>query len=547
MQIFMKKCMYILLLFSCVSKIYSRSYLDSLDSVIHEKMKLVHEQDFQEAEKLIGQIQKITDKKLSLKDLEALIQNQQLKTLFSGQLMLADQHNLDDQLAHQASTQELEFLVSVKIYLAYLDACHQQMLAQAEAYYALLGHWKNEKFHDTDYFYKKNITSWFASAAYSKKIKDNIEQLTAMSQQIYSVLGLMKHNQHLLEQAQTCAELQDRFTQAIQAQDELLSIPCTNDPGHGVHAALQASMQQVLSLNAKVSDVYAESKSLSYKLQKIQKYSGLAVLMSLCAVAGCIYQDQIVQGATHFWSHHMQQPVQSNIAFFTGKVVKETTFNIADTEAVIRACEETIAQGSEPSTSIMNGAFSSTKEMMGWGPSASNSSGQEDLTAIADRRCPIILANLGSNLNKVHTAMIRHVEKEVLSAKKLINTLVPHLDMLLELQKLIPLGAILTASVLAYKKFYTSYVYLPMRKIVRELDILCNETLYTKYSFNTHGRLLFLTNQLKRNMTSLPIEQQQCITQDIADLESFDLDNKQKFNVIQRMYHHYTDLFPRTV
>lgn len=104
---------------------------------------------------------------------------------------------------------------------------------------------------------------------------------------------------------------------------------------------------------------------------------------------------------------------------------------------------------------------------------------------------------------------------------------------------LVPVATVCGSSLFASNKIYSSVAYRPIRKFIYQIEVLLNESFYASTCFEKEGSLYFLTEQLKLHIGVLTFAEQKLIKDDIASLQSANLDYVQKFNIVQRMYRTY--------
>ena len=131
------------------------------------------------------------------------------------------------------------------------------------------------------------------------------------------------------------------------------------------------------------------------------------------------------------------------------------------------------------------------------------------------------------------------LDKEIVAAKEVGNKVLKDNHMVMCMATLIPAATVVGGSLFASKNIYNSVAYQPIRKFVRELEVLLNDALYRQPSFDVQGKLYFFVEQLALNIDVLTLGEQKMIQEDLASLRNYGLDYVQKYNVIQRMYKTY--------
>ncbi|MBP6870272.1 hypothetical protein KBC04_05290 [Candidatus Babeliales bacterium] len=162
------------------------------------------------------------------------------------------------------------------------------------------------------------------------------------------------------------------------------------------------------------------------------------------------------------------------------------------------------------------------------------------------------------NILKTLPAYQRRAVGTVLDGKKEVNEFIDQMNvyaeemykdnrLLLSCGAFIPVITLLGSGFFASHKIYNSVAYQPIRKFIRHVEILLNESLYEPVTFEREGSLYFYTEQLKLYSTALTLYEQKMMEVDIASLQSSKLDYVQKFNVVQRMYRTYPCLIPGAI
>lgn len=151
----------------------------------------------------------------------------------------------------------------------------------------------------------------------------------------------------------------------------------------------------------------------------------------------------------------------------------------------------------------------------------------------------IILGNSLKNPNDFVDAGRREGLRLVIKVLEKGNKMAKDNHMVMSIGSLITPAIILGGSLFASKNIYNSVVYQPIRKFVRELEVLLNDALYRQPSFDVQGKLYFLVEQLSLNVDVLTLGEQKMMQDDLRSLRNYGLDYVQKYNVIQRMYKTY--------
>lgn len=151
----------------------------------------------------------------------------------------------------------------------------------------------------------------------------------------------------------------------------------------------------------------------------------------------------------------------------------------------------------------------------------------------------IILGNSLKNPNDFVDAGRREFLRLVINVLEKANKMAKDNHMVMSMATLLPAATVVAGSLFASKNIYNSVIYQPIRKFVRELEVLLNDALYCQPSFDVQGKLYFLVEQLSLNVDVLTLGEQKMMQDDLRSLRNYGLDYVQKYNVIQRMYKTY--------
>ena len=299
--------------------LYSYSYIDSLDAIIDQKIAALAKSSYR-VEKIVNKIQAHIASQGSLQEIENFLDNiHAIDFLSCNEIQL----NLDDQYSTetifvQQSLQDLQCALDAQLYIYYLECAQQQMLYKAAKNYEALNFWNNEKFSEAQSFYQKNILRYLSSAQYKEKIENNIKLLEKITQQTNAFLGLIIHNQKLLQKAINQKEFEINLIQAAQLQDDFLHVPDQNYDSCDMIPILKKSMSQLHQFSLYLSAQHAQCQLPSHVVRHWQGYTLTTVAACACAFIYLRYGEDLSQGAQYFWEEQMQGPVNRTINVLSG-------------------------------------------------------------------------------------------------------------------------------------------------------------------------------------------------------------------------------------
>jgi len=569
----MKYVVSLFLVASLFEPLQAISYINSFDAIIDQKAMQLTNSSYK-IEKIVKKIQKNITTDLSLQKIEEFLDNERsVAFFFCDQMQLKfDEMASDGATQAQQSLKDLQFVLGAKLYIYYLECAQQKMLYQAVKNDEALTFWRNEKFCEAQSLFQKNILRSFSTCEYQQRVEDTIKQLEDITSQTNSFLGLILHNQQLLQKAMTQQEFQQSLLEAMRLQDEFLHRSDQVCASCDISFILKKSIDQLSQLSIHLSSQYALCKHPSHVVRNWENYSLTTAAACVVAFVYIRYGDVIGQSTQNFWNEHIRGAVERNVnAYINNRGVPQINIEripTLDDEITLSALIDEELKQPEPlndqSSSVVGATFYNgwniASELMGKATTDTVDANMtiEQKTELARQRVRVILANQLRNPLRVPLAVTLEVELKALEGKHLVNNTINEVEqagnsilkdvhMTLGLTALIPALTLVAGGVSASKSLYKSIAYEPIRKLVRSLEVILNDFLYQPVTFEKEGRLYFLTEQLKLNINVLTIAEQQMIDTDIASLQSPILDYAQKFNVVQRMYHTYPCLLPGTV
>ncbi len=558
---------------SLFQSLEASSYIDFLDTIIDQKIVELASSHY-EIEKVVKQVEQNITKAASLQEIEEFLRHQHLIDFFQYDQAPV---NFDEQSTYeltyeQQSYQDLQFVVGAKLYLYYLESAQQKALCNAVKIYDTLNYWQNEKFCESQSFFQKNILRSLSSSTYNQKIERNIKQLQDLSNQTNSFLGLILHCQKLVKKAVTLQEFQQNLIEAVRLQDEFLHEKNQVCNEYDIHSIIQKSIEQESQFSMYISTEYAQCELPSHFVKNYESYTTAAITTFIMAFIYLRYGGVVVQGTQNFYEEHVRGAIERNVNFLSGQItapqINIERIPTADDEATIQVLIEEELKQPEPlsdqSSSVVSATFYNGLDIASeWIGKKSMNVVDETMTleqkrALVVERNRIILANQLRNPLRMPSAIILEGELKFLEVKHLINDTIDEVEksgnavlkdvhMTLGLTALIPALTLIGGGISASKSLYTSVAYEPMRMLVRQLDVLLNDSFYEQKSFDKEGYLYLLTEQLKLHVRVLKTSEQKIIDIDITSLQSSDLDYAQKFNVVQRMYRTYPCLIPGVI
>ncbi|MBV8661229.1 MAG: hypothetical protein JO129_03745 [Candidatus Dependentiae bacterium] len=549
----MKKLWSALFLMVLCFPLRANFYVDSLDNTIARNIKILAATSAQ-AENITHTICTIIKNQSCLEEMNIFLQGQDFIT-FSTLDNLRFDETLGDQVERlDQARKDLKFALGAKLYVHYLESCKQQILNQAVKNYETLHYWQHERFVVSKSFYRENISKWLSNDEYQEKIKNNIVQLQEITQQTNYFLGLIKHSQHLLLQAITQQDFEEKLLMAASLQNIFLNETNEDNGIYTIDIIIKNSIEQAHRFNLNQSVRYIQNQLPSYFERNWQLHALTAAGLCACAFVYANYKHQISQEIQHFWNDQIQNQL--------GVITKIPQLDIQEDQRKYN--DLILHERNEPAPidGNTNGLIAGVQQldnfagvsnwMQNWNPFNSlpnrNIGSQVDEAAFYEAASladdSIVLANPEKNLLRLPRAYHRMILKNIIELKSQSNVFVRDLyndvHLFLCFIALIPGTMILNKTV----SFSTNK---EIKNFVRELDMFLNESLYQTVTFDREGHLYFLTEQLKQNIKRLSIVEQRLIETDIQGLQSQSLDYSQKFNIVQRMYKTYPCLFPGTI
>ncbi len=587
-----------------IQAIAAEGYINSLDSIIQEKIKALKQSYFKvhHIDEIVPMLHAHTENKLSnSKQKSFLNPTTSIVGFFHDQVTLSIN---DVTLSGARETLEnftaLKIAINAKLYLCFLDCCQEQMLKQAAKNDEALRYWKNEHFTENLVFYKKNILRWPYLSSYQNRIACNIDRIQDLSNKTYAFLGLLSENKHMLLQSMFQDDFHQKLIQAMRLQTDFLqniedNLVYNNFMYEDYDFIVKNSLEQAYNFNLYIKDLYSQCQLPLHIVRHWKEYTMSIAALYGCAYMYCNYHQSMIDKAEYFWHEHARGPVEKALQSFTG-VVSGPQLKIEENEKTAEAIIDkemskpmprTSGDGNTFFTSLLQDLNESTdysleqiydeaREVVPanpttwrfdvlWTPIETQvnkllAAGKEKLQLYAQRAQPIpdysglsfdekkelvlprittILANKEKNLTRLPDAYSLKLELESIEAKQALNEILKGTHVALCLIALIPTVSVIGGSLFASKNIYNSVTYKPLRKLVRQLDVLLTQALQDKNVYIQQGHLLFLLHQLFYVVDVLTIEEQKMMQEDLAQLYNHDLDYVQKYNVVQRMYKTY--------
>jgi hypothetical protein len=328
------------LLVSFYQPLHAYSYVDSLDNIIDEKVAALAK-SFYKVDKIVQTIKKNIKTQVSLQEIEDFLDNKHSVVFFfcnEVQLKIDEQHS-DEAAQAQQSFKDLQFVLGAKLYLYYLECAKQKMLYKSVTNYDALHYWQNEKFYEAQSFFQKNILRSLSGVQYKESIDNNITQLEQITKQTDGFLGLIIHNQRLLQKARSQQEFEQSLMESVQSQDDFLHVPHQTYDNYDMSLIIKKSIDQLCRFSVHISAQYAQYQLPSHVVRHWKGYTFTAVGMSIATFIYLRYGDDIKKGSQYFWDEHIKGALQRNQEYFSG-VAKPTQFNVESTKDSLQISED---------------------------------------------------------------------------------------------------------------------------------------------------------------------------------------------------------------
>ena len=344
----MKYLVSLFLLVQICQPLYSNSYIDFLDAIVDQKVTELANSSYN-VEKFVKKIQKNIKTEISLQEIEEFLDHENSVAFFFCDQMQAkiDEMAPDGMTQAQQSFKDLQFVLGAKLYVYYLECAKQKMLYKAVKNYDALNFWRNEKFWEAQSFFQKNILRSLSTSDYKKRVEENIKQLEDLTNQTNAFLGLILHNQQLLQQAMTQQEFQQNLVQAVQLQDEFLHIPHQYYEACDVSLIIKKSIDQVSRLSVHLSAQYAQCK---YPSHIVRHWEGYTLTTAVACVGAFIYMrygDEIGLKSQYIWDEHIHGPFDKSWKAICG-LGTPPALDVQATKDSLRVSEEAALARPEP-------------------------------------------------------------------------------------------------------------------------------------------------------------------------------------------------------
>lgn len=566
----MKIIYHLLSLLFFVHILSAKSYLDSLDTIIDEKITILSQYHTPDIKNIVKQTQLYRDHTMTPQSITNFLDPQHsLISLLEQHCHSENYQSFDDSmLAAQKALNELSIAIEPQLYLCYVQCAQKNMVHKALLVYEAIRYWENEKFYEHVPFYQKNMFRWNSGQNYHHIIIDTIASLKIIAKKIYGFLGLLRYNENLVMQAENPAEFLEHSKIAAQLQHEFLY---NNHTSHRyqqstINSIIKNSLVQYDAWNKDIDLDFMHCHVPSHVERHWHAYATLAAILAASGIVYSKYGNDIIQGTQFFWQENVKTPLERLIKESTG-FVQGLQFNTRPYERTIELMVQRELEKDQPVTDghfvysatqdIGLGIYDSLKNslpthLFGW---TGNQPGQEPVAAQghadaninitqeqlrdALERSSKILAHPGKNYSRVFPASMLTTHVLVLDILTKANIALKDAHTVLNIAALLPLLTIMSGSIFASKKLYTSLLHEPMKELMRHIDTLLNMSLYEPVSFEKEGTLYFLTEQLTLHVPVLTITEQKLMYADIDELQSVSLDYRQKFHVVERMYRTY--------
>jgi hypothetical protein len=545
LEYIMKYLIPLFLIVSFYQPLHAYSYIDSLDIVIDQKAADLT-QSFYKVDKIVQTIRKNIKAQVSLQEIEDFLDGKDSAAFFSShELQLKTNEQISNEAGRvQKDFKDLQFALHAKLYVYYLEYTKEKMLYKAVENYNTLNYWQNEKFYEAQPFFKKNILRSLSGLQYKENIDNNITQLEQITKQTDAFLGLIVHNQRLLQQAITQQEFEQSLMEAIRLQDDYWHAPVKTYDDYDMSIMIKKSIDQVRRFNVHLLEQYAQCKLPSHIRRNWKGYTFTAAGMSLGAFIAITYGNDISQGLQYFWNESVYGAFERNRKTLSG-VIEGPQFDVRDNVNNAEAIMDKMLEQREPQTKlnfvkIFGKAASATKDKN------SKLSFEEKKQLVLPMICTIKKHHF-LNLSSWTSALELELELKAIEAQEIMNASLKDVHTALGITALIPVVTLFLGSMFASRSLYNSVAYQSIRTLVRRLEVFLNEIFYEAVTFDKEGHLFFLTEQLKLHVNVLTIPEQKLIAADIAALQVPSLDYVQKTNVVQRMYRTYPCLIPARV
>jgi len=571
----MKPVWHILLLFSLFSTLNIHAwYIDSLDTIIEQRIKSILDETALDVITIFQQVNDLIANQDSLQDVYDLLQSKKFISFF----LLDTSINMKD----------IKFALGAKIYLYCLDCCEKKMLHKSLKNYDSLDYWEHELFYENRDWLHKNITRWGNTKNYKKKIQQNIIHLESISKQTTYFLGLIRHNKQILFESFNKDVFEKHLMMAVRLQNIYLNDfqDCDYEVCE-IYSILTATIQQFFHFSADLSVQYIECQPSQNFERNFTVYASIASGLCACAVAYYVYKDEVdvfsnsaYNIGLNLWDDKVKEPVKKIFNTLSG-TKNEPLLDTAREEEILYKLYEQGDLASDPrdhnislgQVIVDDGAqivtdvvIRATEKIDIWswfgyekpvveqksivlqhgqqGHQNMFASQQKELRCRVDQKDAVILSHAHKNAGDILPAMLRSGFNFGVNVQNVINDLHEEHRLTLGLAALLPAIVVVAGTVSATKKAYYSASYQSIRRIIRDLEMLLNDSIVKPISFDRDGKLYFLTELLKSKCNILTLKESKIMEDDIAELQSKNLTYLQKFNTVQRMYHTYACLLP---
>ena len=555
-----QKIFFFILLF--FNRAHGDSFVSSIDSIINKQKRSISPSSLSCVKKAINKVEDSLKQKKTFHNFDRLIHH---KAVF-------DFFNLDE----SEGIKDLKIALGAKIYFYYLHYCEKNARMISSVYGDAMEHWRYEDYCENKPLLKKNITRWFDFSEYKKQILQNIELLKQKQKKTFSFLGMVRQNKDLFHKFKTCDDLEQILAEVTVIQNSFFHKNRDQNSQSSVYEILMTAIDQAEDFQLSLQENYEQCRPPSHIRYHCIKYASGFAAACLFVAWYQHYKDSfndwgniVSCEAQKIYEKNLKKPIESiNNALFS----KDDPAPYLDWSEeqrkldVLIECELRKRDPFEDKTKWAVEGAKSIGNMMIRRKPVEKSSLEASEEEIAIRK-----KDPEAYLKKVDAIYLKHPEinfvgkvqmgerlllRNLILVKKQFN--IASQKSYDEYQKnriTIALAALVPSMLIAggglygtnrlyHKLFKRKMSYDPIKKLVRELEVLLNNAMHESPSFEKEGRLYFLTKQLRSVSKLLTMEEDMLFESDVVDLQSKKLTYEQKFNIIRRMYHTHAFLLP---
>ncbi|AXK60710.1 hypothetical protein [Candidatus Chromulinivorax destructor] len=554
-------------------------YADSLDGLLHQKLKMIENQSLLEAAIAVQDISASVHSESSMQELYDLIHSLKFCSFFLTE--------------SSPNIVEIQSILGAKVYLCLLSSLENKMLYKAEKHSRALAYWKAELFYEKRDFLDKNITRWFHDASYIDTIQDAIKNLESLSAQTYTCIGVIKQTKKMLLQAPDKDSFEKTVMTVVQIHESFLDRPLGKN-NLDIYSVIINTAESFYDLSKNMSSSYITCQPAHHFKRNQVAYASTVAATCACVIAYMLYKDDVhacidgaCQSVQDFWNTKVERPVVKMMNTLSGQKNNQLLdtqreeqilhallvqgdssapargADVSDVEALVDESSKYIGQATSYVGRKMDifGLFTTQEKnsfaqgVVGVNMNEVNQQifdgmtleQREALRLRVAAKDSIILSYPKANLTEIFPALERSVFSPIVELQRAVNTLYEENQLMIGLVAMFPVITLSGASFFASKKAYYTSFYEPICHLMRDIEIFVNSAIGKQKSFEQEGHLSFLLWQLQKKSEILPIDYAMLMQQDIAELASDDLMYEQKFNTILRMYRTYPFLLPGAI